>query len=128
MLSLIAKDFKLMFANKSGLKTKILSWIFSVVVGLLFIAIETFVFVTILNKIKIYENAAVPFFSVFLFIISMMLIVFAVYNTKKLFFDEEDVKYLASFPISNSKKVLSKLIFLLLIQYAANLIFTTPLF
>lgn len=128
MLSLIAKDFKLMFANKSGLKTKILSWIFSVVVGLLFIAIETFVFVTILNKIKIYENAAVPFFSIFLFIISMMLIVFAVYNTKKLFFDEEDVKYLASFPISNSKKVLSKLIFLLLIQYAANLIFTTPLF
>ena len=111
MLSLIAKDFKLMFSNKSGLKNRIFSWIFNIVVSLLFIAIETFVFVTILNKIKIYENAAIPFFAVFLFIISLILIAFAVYNAKKLFFDEGDVKYLASLPISNSQKVLSKLIF-----------------
>lgn len=128
MLSLIAKDFKLMFSNKSGLKNRIFSWIFNIVVSLLFIAIETFVFVTILNKIKIYENAAIPFFAVFLFIISLILIAFAVYNAKKLFFDEGDVKYLASLPISNSQKVLSKLIFLLLIQYGMNLLFTAPLF
>lgn len=128
MLNLIAKDFKLMFASKNGLKEKIISLIFSLIVGLMFIAIETFVFVTIINKIKVYQDAAIPFFTIFLFVISLIMIFFAVYNTKRLFFDEEDSKYLSSYPISNSKKVLSKLVFLFIIQYCANLIFTTPLF
>ncbi len=128
MLSLIAKDFKLMFANKSGLKEKIISLIFGIVVGLMFIAIETYVFYIIINKIKVYENAAIPFFTIFLFIISVIMIVFAIFNTKRLFFNEEDARYLASYPISNTKKVLSKLVFLFAIQYTMNLVFTVPLF
>ncbi len=128
MLSLIAKDFKLMFANKSGLKEKIISLIFGVVVGLMFIAIETYVFYTIINKIKVYQNAAIPFFTIFLFIISVIMIFFAIFNTKRLFFNEEDARYLASYPISNAKKVLSKLVFLFAMQYLMNLVFTVPLF
>ncbi len=128
MLGLIAKDFKLMFSSSGNAKSKIFSWIFTSFVGVLFIFVETFVFVTILNKIKNFKDASVPFFTLFLFIISVLLTIFCIFNAKKLFFDEKDVKFLSTFPISNGKKVASKLIFLFIIQYLTNLLFTMPLF
>ena len=54
MLSLLAKDFKLIFARKDSISKTILSAIFSVLVVAILIAIETFIFQVILTKIKNY--------------------------------------------------------------------------
>ena len=52
MLTLIAKDFKLLFASTKDKKRRILSYIFTALVFLGIIALETFIFYTILNNIK----------------------------------------------------------------------------
>jgi len=128
MLNLIAKDFKLMFSKSGNRASKILSWTFTLVVSALFIAIETYVFYTIINKVSVYDGAALSFFIVFLAIVSFMMIILAMVTAKTVFFNEEDAIQLASYPISGGKKVLSKLFFLAFTMYFINLVFTMPLF
>ncbi|MCQ2772312.1 MAG: hypothetical protein MJ238_03440 [Bacilli bacterium] len=128
MLNLIAKDFKLMFSKNGNRLSKVLSWVFTAIVSVLFIAIETYIFYTIIGKISVYDGASSSFFIVFLFIISLIMIGVATVAAKKVFFSEEDVQQLASFPISGAKKIISKLFFLAITMYFANLVFTLPLF
>jgi ABC-2 type transport system permease protein len=117
-----------MFAGKKDLRLKILSWIFTALILAIFVGIEVFVFTSILKKIKNYEGAAISFFTVFLFIISVLMIFTATISAKKLFFNQKDIEQLATYPISNTQKILSKLIFLFGMQYVINLVFTYPLF
>lgn len=128
MLNLIAKDFKLMFSKNGNRTSKILSWVFTLVVAALFIAIETYVFSMIIGKVAVYDGASLSFFIVFLAIISILMIALAVVTARNVFFNEEDAIQLASFPISGTKKVMSKLFFLAITMYLINLVFTMPLF
>lgn len=128
MLNLLIKDFKLMFSSKKDIKFKVLSWCFTLLVLAFFIGVEVFVFTTILNKIKVYENAAIAFFTIFLFIISIFMILSATISAKRLFFNRQDVEQLSTFPIGNGEKIASKLVFLFGMQYVLNLVFTYPLF
>ena len=129
MLSLIAKDFKLLFQgnyrNKLG---KILSIFFTVIIGAILIVIETYIFRAIFIKLKDIKDASLSYLSVFLFIVSTLLTVFAVVVSKKLFFNENDNTKLQSLPISNFKLVVSKLFFLFITMYFINLVFNLPLF
>lgn len=129
MLSLIAKDFKLLFqgnyTNKLG---KLLSIVFTIVIGVLLIVIETYVFRAIFVKIKDVKDASLAYFSVFLFIVSTLLTVFAIVICKRLFFNKNDSVKLQSLPISNFKLVVSKLFFLFITMYFVNLVFNLPLF
>ena len=129
MFSLIAKDFKLLFQGSSKNKmSKILGLLFTIVVSVLFIIIETYLFNAIFTKLKIIQKATSSYFSVFLFVISTLLTVFAVMTAKKLFFNEADNTKLQSLPISNGKIVMAKLFFLFLTMYFMNLVFNLPLF
>ena len=129
MFSLIAKDFKLLFQGSSKNKmSKILGLLFTIVVGVLFIIIETYLFNAIFTKLKVIQKATSSYFSVFLFVISTLLTVFAVMTAKKLFFNEADNTKLQSLPISNGKIVMAKLFFLFLTMYFMNLVFNLPLF
>ena len=129
MFSLIAKDFKLLFQGSSKNKmSKILGLVFTIVVGVLFILIEIYLFNAIFAKLKVIQKATSSYFSLFLFIISTMLTVFAIMTAKKLFFNETDNTKLQSLPISNSKIVMAKLFFLFLTMYFMNLVFNLPLF
>ena len=129
MFSLIAKDFKLLFQGSSKNKmSKVLGLLFTIVVGVLFIIIETYLFNAIFTKLKVIQKATSSYFSVFLFVISTLLTVFAVLTAKKLFFNEADNTKLQSLPISNGKIVMAKLFFLFLTMYFMNLVFNLPLF
>ena len=86
MLNLIAKDFKLMFAKNGSRTSKILSWIFTILAGLLFIGLETYLFRTILSKISVYDGAAESFFILFLFIIAVIMIFIGMVTARKTFF------------------------------------------
>ena len=129
MLSLIAKDFKLLFSGNSQNKvSKLLSYVFALVVAILFIVIEVYLFQAIFNKMEAIKGASNSYFSLFLFIISTLLTVFCIFTAMKLFFNSEDNNKLAALPISDTKIVLSKLIFLFITMYAMNITFNLPLF
>lgn len=128
MINLLVKDFKLLFAKETTRKGTILSWIFSALMMIIFLLIETFIFYSVLNKIKNYDQAPVAFLGTFLFIISILMIFGALIQAKKLFFNDKDIQSLSSFPIPSANIVFSKLILLWIIQCAFGLLFTYPLF
>ncbi len=128
MLNLLAKDFKLIFARKDDLKKQILSSLFVAMIMIALIAIETFIFQVILKKIKNFYQAPITFLTLFLFIISVLMMIFMMIQAKKLFFNPLDMEQLHAHPISNGQIIASKLIFLFLMHYVTSLLFTYPLF
>ena len=117
MLTLIAKDFKLLFASTKDKKRRILSYIFTALVFVGIVALETFIFYMILNNIKQFNHAAPAFMTMFLFIIAVLMTIFSVASAKKLFFNKLDMEQLRTHPVSNAQVVASKMIFLFLIHY-----------
>ena len=128
MLTLLVKDFKLMFGKDTSLVKRILSILFSICFIGCFVGIEVFLFTTILKKIENFNNASSAFIALFLFIISVIVTLSSLMNASKLFFNEKDIEQLSIHPVSNSSIILSKLIFLFIMHYATCLLFVYPLF
>ncbi|MDD6302840.1 MAG: hypothetical protein PUA56_06055 [Bacillales bacterium] len=128
MLTLLAKDFKLMFGSQKGKKDRILSGLLNILFIGIFIAIETFIYNMILSKLKPYTDAPLAFTTIFLFIITMFMIISGVINAKKLFFNDLDIENLTVLPVSNTSIISSKLIFLFASQFITCLMFTLPVF
>lgn len=127
MLTLLAKDFKLFFISDKSLAKRIISSILTIIFVLAFIAIEVFLFVTILNKISNFNRAPIAFVNLFLFIISILILILDITNAEKLFFNQKDIEQLSSRPIENGSIVTSKLIFLFLTHYVISFVFIYPI-
>ena len=93
MLNLIAKDIKLLFGGKSSPRTAAIRFIGLFLVMGLLIFVETYVYREILDKLSSFPNAPRSFTTLFLFVISLLLIVNCLFQGEKLFYDEEDRKY-----------------------------------
>lgn len=128
MLNLLYKDFKLMFRQDKKLSKRIISAIFSLIFLGAFIAIEVYLFTTLISKTNKFKNASMTFMSLFLFIISIMLIIAGVIRANKLFFNDKDIEQLSVHPVSNGSIIFSKLIFLFIMHYATSVMFIYPLF
>lgn len=129
MLNILVKDFKiLLFSDKSSIGKKILSLLFTVLMIGIFIAIEVFLFTMIINKVKIYDGAAIVYLTLFLFIISCIIIVLDLLMANKLFFNEKDIEQLTRYPITNEQIILSKLVFLFGSHFFTSFLFTYPIF
>lgn len=128
MLTLLVKDFKLLFHSEKKLSKRILSIIISLIFVASFVAIEVFIFITILKKIGTFHQAQSAFTNLFLFIISLLLIVSNLLNANKLFFNQKDIEQLSTKPIGNTDIILSKLFFMFITHYVTSLIFTYPIF
>ena len=94
MINLLIKDFKLMFSQNAKKSEKILSAVFVAIFVLCFVAVELFIFTMIINKVSTVAGGKEAFLSVFLFIITVLMTVSAVFSAKKLFFDPEDIEML----------------------------------
>lgn len=128
MINLIYKDFKLLFSSDKGKTQKILSLIFSTVFIGLFVAIEVFIFNMIFQKIENIVYADMAFVTVFLVIISVIMIVMGVGRAYKLFFDERDINQLTRCPVTSGEIIFSKIIFLFIMHYATSFVFVYPIF
>lgn len=128
MVTLLAKDFKLLFGKEKSLTKRIISILVSICFIACFIAIEVFLFTTILKKIGKFHQAPIAFMNLFLFIISLLIIISGIFRANKLFFDEKDIEQLSIRPVSNSSIILSKLIFLFITHCGMTLMFVYPLF
>lgn len=128
MLTLLSKDFKLLFGKEKGITKRILSIVVSFIFISCFVAIEVFLFTTILKEIGNIYQASITFMNLFLAIISVLIILSDLFRAEKLFFDEKDIEQLSVHPVSNSAIICSKLIFLLITHYTTSIIFVYPLF
>ena len=88
MLNLIAKDFKLLFANKNSVKRNVASIFMSLLAFACHIAIEYVVFTLLLKKLQTYAQATLPFLTLFLFFVSIVMIFINISRANKLFFDK----------------------------------------
>ncbi len=127
MLSLLLKDFKLLFGGKGSVKKNIISAISSILIFAVFLVIETFMFSMILSKIRNYNNATIPFLTLFLFFISVAMTFLDLMQAHKLFFNEKDNAQLILHPISNGQLIGSKLIFLFLSHFLTTTLLVYPL-
>ena len=127
MLNLIAKDFKLMFSGHGGAKKKLLSMVTALLMAAFAVGVEWFLFSTILGKIQNFGGATEPFLTLFLSIISCLMIIMNTIRAKKLFFDPKDIEQLIRRPVSNAQIVVSKLIFLFATHYFMTLILVYPI-
>lgn len=128
MITLLIKDFRLMFSKGRGGAKGILRALLSALFLACFVALEIFLFSQILDRIKDYSNAPMAFMLLFLLVISVFMMVSGIFQAKKLFFNEQDIAQLANHPVSNSKMILSKMIFLFAVHYATALLFEYPIF
>lgn len=128
MLTLLIKDFRLMFSRERTGARGIIRAILSVFFVCCFVAIEIFLFSALLSKIEKFSGAPSAFVLLFLLILSAFMTVSGVFQAKKLFFNEQDIKQLANHPVSNGKMIASKLVFLFAVHYATSLLFEYPVF
>lgn len=128
MINLLIKDFKLMFSQNAKKSEKILSAVFVAIFVLCFVAVELFIFTMIINKVSTVAGGKEAFLSVFLFIITVLMTVSAVFSAKKLFFDPEDIEMLSNRPVKSRQIIASKIIILFLTETVSALVFVYPLF
>lgn len=130
MLNLLVKDLKmLLFSSNQSTGKRVLSAIIAVVMLACFIALETVLFILIINKVKVYGiKATRSIIIIFLFVISCIMIFVDMFQAIKLFFNEKDVEQLIRYPVTNEQIVISKLIFLFISHYLTSIMFTIPIF
>ena len=127
MLNLIAKDFKRLFANKNSVKKNVASIFISLLAFACLVAVEYIVFTLLLKKLQTYAQATMPFLTVFLTLVSAVMIFTNMSRANKLFFDKTDVEQLIKRPITNFQIVSSKIIFLFFSHYLTTLLLVYPL-
>ena len=127
MKTLLLKDFRLFFSGGS-FKKKFLSLTIKLLFAFIFVAILLFILINVLKKISVYDYANQSVMSLFLFVISCILMISFTIRCNKLFFNRNDIELTAKFPIRNRDIIISKLIFLFGYYFIVNFIFTYPLF
>ena len=130
MLNLLIKDLKTMlFGTKKSTGKRIISGIFSFLMLACFIALETVLFILIINKVKVYGiKPTRSIIVIFLFVISCIMVFVDIFQAIKLFFNEKDVEQLIRYPVTNEQIIISKLIFLFISHYLTSVMFTVPIF
>ena len=127
MINLIVKDFKVLFANKNSVKKNIVSAFLSTLALACLLAIEVFVFTMLLKKFQEYDKATLPFLTLFLFIIAVLMTILDILQANKLFFNKQDIDQLIKRPISNAQIVWSKLVFLFVTHYFMTALLVFPI-
>lgn len=127
MLTLLYKDFKLLFASGKVGKWRVLSYVIGVLLVALFVTIETFIVSGILSKLASRQQGSpLAFLAIALFIVSVLMIFVCLTQAKKLFFNEKDSSNLSMMPVRSSEIILSKLLLLFILQYVTGFVFTYP--
>lgn len=130
MLNLLAKDFKLIFGKGGSLSKRIISVLITILFVGAFVGIEVFLYTRILTneQIKSVPNSIMALTNLFLFVISIIIIVSDLVNANKLFFNEKDIEQLSIHPVDEISIIFSKLIFLFFTHYALSFVTSFPLF
>jgi len=128
VLNLLVKDFKLQFFTGSNTKRKILGLIVKILLSGLLAGVVTFIFTQVIKKVISYDRAINAYLTLFLAVISVIMIILNLFRAYRLFFNDKDVEILVKMPVANSDIILSKLIVILFSHIVTSLIFVFPIF
>ena len=127
MINLISKDLKLLFFAGTTQKERILNLIFRLLFIGIVLALEIFLFRGVLLRVIHYDGASQSFLILFLFVVMILMILFSLVQADKLLFDERDRSVSRTLPIAKDTIVFEKVIFLLFLQFFADLLVAYPL-
>ena len=127
MLNLMFKDLRRLFATKGKLSHRIFTTLVKIISVAIFVAVESYIYYQVVSNISKFEGAVVAFSSLFLFVLSLIMVVMDLFQAEKLFFDEKDAFYLSKLPITKGKIVVSKLILLFFLHYGMTLVLVYPI-
>ncbi len=128
MLNLLFKDIKLLFGGKKNNKEKAMSILLFLIALVALVVLETLLYVNILKRISSFDGAPIAFTTLFLFVISLLIIVISLFSERKLFYEEKDREKMAIYPLPSEMVIASKLIILFFTNYLLTLALTFPLF
>ncbi len=128
MLNLLSKDIKLLFGSKKSVKERAFAVLLFAFLLVSLVVLETLLYVNILKRISSFNNAPIAFTTLFLFIISLLIIVISLFTERKLFYEEEDKEKMALYPLPYERVIASKLVLLFFTNYLLTLALTYPLF
>ena len=127
MLNLIAKDIKLLFGGKARGKARVARYLFVALVLISLVALESYAYHEILVKLASFKDAPLSFTCLFLFIVSIIMMVSCLVQAEKLFFNESDEREMSAYPISSGKMIFSKMLLLFGMQFLLGLVFVYPI-
>ena len=125
--SLVFKEIKTLFSKDAFSKDKILNLILNLIVSVFFIAIEISLYTMLNNKLMVYKGASISFLTIFLGIISVVMIIYNTIVFRNNLFNEDDSKILITKPVDPIVNVFSKIIFTYVRNIFRNLLLATPI-
>lgn len=128
MFNLLFKDLRIRFLGDADFKKKLLKLILIIFLFGAVAFLIAFIFSKVIEKVNVYTGAATAYLTLFLSIVSLLMIVMNTLRAYKLFFDKKDIEILTTKPVTNGQIVGSKLIYILLMHYVTSLTFVYPIF
>lgn len=128
MFNLLFKDLRIQFLGDSDFKKKLIKLIIMILLMGALAFVIAFIFSNVIKKVNVYDGAANAYLTLFLSIISLLMIILNLIRAYKLFFDKKDIEILTNYPVTNGQIVGSKLIYILVMHYVTSLTFVYPIF
>lgn len=126
MFELIKKDFLLLLPERK--KGRAADILFTGTFFALFLLLEIFLFVCVMDRVKTYDGAAECIFTLFLLFVLCCMTIAGILHAERLFFRMQDMRLIASLPLPPHKIILSKLTVFLAAEWTTTFAFTYPLF
>ena len=128
MFNLLFKDLRIQFLGDSDFKKKLIKLIIMILLMGALAFVIAFIFSNVIKKVNVYDGAANAYLTLFLSIISLLMIILNLIRAYKLFFDKKDIEILTKYPVTNGQIIGSKMIYILVMHYVTCLTFVYPIF
>lgn len=128
MFNLLFKDLRIQFLGDSDFKKKLIKLIIMILLMGALAFVIAFIFSNVIKKVDVYKGAATAYLTLFLSIISLLMIIMNMLRAYKLFFDKKDIEILKTEPVTNGQIIGSKMIYILVMHYVTSLTFVYPIF
>lgn len=127
ILDLLIKDFK--EQNEVNKKRRIIKIISSLFLCALFIALETFIFISVNKKIKEFSiGSNYGFLVLFLLLVALLAIFSSLNKAYRFLFNEKDILLLSYRPLVKDDLIIAKFLMIYLSETATLFLFSFPLF
>ncbi len=129
IITLLFKEFRLGFRGRDeSLSSRIVKNVLTLLGGILFVALLSFLTGALYDKLTAYSYSA-PFHTLvfFLFIVLAVTILEGATRARKCLFDKDDSQVIAPLPIARHQVILSKMLYIYLVQLVELALLSMPL-
>lgn len=125
MIHLILKEFKINPAIISFKKEKLISTFLNLFLVGVMVFVSTYMFTLLYDKFDLY-NASLPFAIVYMFVLSLLTLTYAVIIARKTFFNRIDQEVTVSRPIDTFSLTIAKTVYIFVILFIFELVLFGP--